>query len=221
MGGSVFQLVIGCPHLTHLDLCGCYVTDLTLTPLAVGLRKLIDLGLVGCESLTDNGIKYLLHGCPDLSEVDTEGCYGLTDAGVRHMEEVIVQRLVEEEEELWRTHVEWRRKVHDVMGKLKGVTEEVIRTAPTNSQIRKLARVELKTLQRLMECEEHEEARERMQREEAAQRVMRVAESTGEAEEEWTAALQSRAGTAAGGRLPPQGAAEATEERENYIYLHL
>ena len=124
----------------------------------------------------------------------------------------VVQRLVEEEEELWRTHVEWRRKVHDVMGKLKGVTEEVIRTAPANSRIRKLARVELKTLQRLMECEEHEEARERMQREEAAQRVMRVAESTGEAEEEWTAALQSRAGTAAGGRLPPQGAAEATEE---------
>ena len=124
----------------------------------------------------------------------------------------VVQRLVEEEEELWRTHVEWRRKVHGVMGKLKGVTEEVIRTAPANSRIRKLARVELKTLQRLMECEEHEEARERMQREEAAQRVMRVAESTGEAEEEWTAALQSGAGTAAGGRLPPQGAAEATEE---------
>ena len=124
----------------------------------------------------------------------------------------VVQRLVEEEEELWRTQVEWRRKVHGVMGKLKGVTEEVIRTAPANSRIRKLARVELKTLQRLMECEEHEEARERMQREEAAQRVMRVAESTGEAEEEWTAALQSRAGTAAGGRLPPQGAADATGE---------
>ena len=124
----------------------------------------------------------------------------------------IVQRQVEEEQELWRTHVEWRRKVHDVMEKLKGVTEEVIRTAPANSQIRKLARVELKTLQRLMECEEHEEARERMQREGAAQRVMRIAESTGEAEEEWTAALQSRAGTAAGGRLPPQGAAEATED---------
>jgi hypothetical protein len=124
----------------------------------------------------------------------------------------VVQRLVEEEEELWRTHVEWRRKVHDVMEKLRSVTEEVIRTAPANSRIRKQARVQLKTLQRLMECEEHEEARERMQREEAAQRVMRVAESTGEAEEEWTAALQSRAGTAAGGRLPPQGAAEAAEE---------
>ena len=56
--------------------------------------------------------------------------------------------------ELWRLHVEWRRKVHEVMGKLKDATEEVIRTAPVNSRIRKLARVELKTLQRLMECEE-------------------------------------------------------------------
>ena len=63
-----------------------------------------------------------------------------------------------------------------------------------------------------MECEENEEARERVQREEAAQRVMRVAGATGEAEEEWTAALQSRAGTAAGGRLHPQSSAEATEE---------
>jgi hypothetical protein len=51
-----------------------------------------------------------------------------------------------------------------------------------------------------------------MQREEAAKRVMRVAESTGEAEEELAAALQSRTGIAAGGRLPPQGAVEATEE---------
>ena len=59
----------------------------------------------------------------------------------------VVQRLVEEEEELWRVHIEWRRKVHEVMGKLEGVTREVIRTAPANSQIRKLARVELKTLQ--------------------------------------------------------------------------
>jgi hypothetical protein len=56
-----------------------------------------------------------------------------------------VQRLGEEEE-LWRVHIEWRRKVHAVMGKLEGVTREVIRTAPANSQIRKLARVELKTL---------------------------------------------------------------------------
>ena len=72
--------------------------------------------------------------------------------------------------------------------------------------------MQLKTLQRLMECEENAEARERVQREEAAQRVMRVAGATGEAEEEWTAALQSRAGMAAGGRLHPQSSAEATEE---------
>ena len=72
--------------------------------------------------------------------------------------------------------------------------------------------MELKTLQRLRECEEHEEKRERVQREEGAKRVVRAAESTGEAEEEWTAALQSKAGTTAGGRLPPQGAAEASEE---------
>ena len=57
----------------------------------------------------------------------------------------VVQRLGEEEE-LWRVHLEWRRKVHEVMGKLEGVTREVIRTAPANSQIRKLARVELQTL---------------------------------------------------------------------------
>ena len=63
-----------------------------------------------------------------------------------------------------------------------------------------------------MECEENEEARERTQREEAAQRVMRVAGATGEAEEEWTAALQCLPCSAAGGRLPPQSAAEATEE---------
>ena len=106
----------------------------------------------------------------------------------------VVQRLVEEEEELSRTHVEWRQKVHSAMEKLKVVTEEVIDTAPANSQTRKKARMQLKTLQRLVECEENAEARERVQREEAAQRVMRVAGATGEAEEEWTAALQGRAG---------------------------
>jgi hypothetical protein len=124
----------------------------------------------------------------------------------------VVRRLVETEGVLWRRHLEWRQKVHSAIAKLRVVTEEVISTAPVNSQTRKKARVQLKTLQRIMECEETEEARERIQREEAAQRVMRVARATGEAEEEWTAALQSRAGTAAGGRLPPQSAAEATEE---------
>jgi hypothetical protein len=123
-----------------------------------------------------------------------------------------VRRLVEKEGVLWRRHLEWRQKVHSTMEKLKVVTEEVINTAPANSRTRKKARVQLKTLQRLMECEENEEARERVQREEAAQRVMRVAGATGEAEEEWTAALQSRAGMAAGGRLHPQSSAEATEE---------
>jgi hypothetical protein len=113
---------------------------------------------------------------------------------------------VEEEVELWRLHVEWRRKGHDVMGKLKDVTEEVIRTAPINSRIRKLARVELKTLQRLMECEERAEKREWMQREEAANPVMWA-----EAEGQWAAALQSREDIPAGGRLPPQSTVGATE----------
>ena len=57
-----------------------------------------------------------------------------------------------------------------------------------------------------MEYEERAEKREWMQREEAAKKVMKVAESTGEAEEEWAAALQSREDTSAGGRLPPHPA---------------
>ena len=48
----------------------------------------------------------------------------------------VVQRLVEEEEELWRVHIEWRRKVHEVMGKLEGITREVVRTAPANSHMK-------------------------------------------------------------------------------------
>ena len=140
---------------------------------------------------------------------DQEGAGGGTAAGgtgERQQAFDEVQRLVDEEVELWRLHVEWRRKVHEVMGKLKDATEEVIRTAPVNSRIRKLARVELKTLQRLLECEERAEKREWMQREEAANPVMWA-----EAEGQWAAALQSREDIPAGGRLPPQSTVGATE----------
>ena len=89
---GVFQVVIGCPNLIHLDLCGCSITDLTLICLGTGLRRLRDLGLVGCELLTDNGIRFLLIGCPDLTEVDIDGCYGLTHAGILHMEQVLAER---------------------------------------------------------------------------------------------------------------------------------
>ena len=124
----------------------------------------------------------------------------------------VVQRFEEEREERRRVHLEWRRKVHEVMGKLEDVIEEVIRTAPVNSQTRKRARVELKALWRLRECEEHEEVRERMQREEGTKRVRKAADSAGEAEEEWASALQGQADTTAGGRLPPQEGAETSEE---------
>jgi hypothetical protein len=66
--------------------------------------------------------------------------------------------------------------------------------------------VELKTLQRLLECEERAEKREWMQREEAANPVMWA-----EAEGQWAAALQSREDIPAGGRLPPQSTVGATE----------
>ena len=119
----------------------------------------------------------------------------------------VVQRFEEEEEEeeRWRVHIEWRRKVHEVMGKLEDITMEVIRTAPANSRTKKLARVELKTLRRLRECEEHEEKRERVQREEGTKRVRRAAESTGEAEEEWacsSTAEQGRQAQQVDGCLP-------------------
>ena len=46
------------------------------------------------------------------------------------------------------------------MGKLEAVIEEVFETAPAGSKTRKRARVELKALRRLRECEKHEAVRE-------------------------------------------------------------
>ena len=79
--------------LRYLDLCGSTITDSALTSVAVGLPKLWYMGLVGCESITDKGIKYLLRGCPDLNEIDTEACYGLTREGGRYMRDFLARRL--------------------------------------------------------------------------------------------------------------------------------
>ena len=53
----------------------------------------------------------------------------------------VVQRFEEEREERRRVHLEWRRKVHEVMWKLEDVDviEEVIGTAPVGSQTRERA----------------------------------------------------------------------------------
>ena len=96
----------------------------------------------------------------------------------------VVQRFEEERKERRRVHLEWRRKVHEVMWKLEDVIKEVIRTAPVNSRTRKRARVELKALWRLRECEEHEAMREGVRMEEGTKRVRIAADSAREAEEE-------------------------------------
>ena len=70
----------------------------------------------------------------------------------------------------------------------------------------------MKALRRLRECEKHEAMREGVRMKEWTKRVRTAADSARAAEEEWASALQGQADTAAGGRLPPQEGAEASEE---------
>jgi hypothetical protein len=63
---------------------------------AVGLPKLLYMGLMGCDFLTDRGIKCLLHGCPDHNQIDIDACAsstGITLKGGRYMRDFLARRL--------------------------------------------------------------------------------------------------------------------------------
>jgi hypothetical protein len=70
-----------------------------------------------------------------------------------------------------RKYYEWRQKVNGVLEKLEAIIVEVIRDAPVGSRTRRLARCELKALQRLREGEANEAVREEAHMEEATKRM--------------------------------------------------
>ena len=127
----------------------------------------------------------------------------------------IEEEFAKDKAERKRKYHEWRQKVNGVLEKLEAIIVEVIRDAPASSRTRRLARCELKALQRLREGEANEAVREEAHMEEATKRMRMAADSARAAGVEWMTALQDQADFAAGsagGRLPPQEGVEATEE---------
>lgn len=76
------SLVTDCPHMQHLRVSGCAVTDVSIQRLGEQCPALRDLAVFECEGVSDISIRAVAAGCPHLTSLDAGRCDLVTDSSI-------------------------------------------------------------------------------------------------------------------------------------------
>jgi hypothetical protein len=77
------NFIYDCPQLTSIDLLGCQgITDFGLRLLGQACPQLESINLQNCRGISDNGVSELAQKCSKLKDIDLIGCDTLTNRGI-------------------------------------------------------------------------------------------------------------------------------------------